>query len=629
MASPARKVLHDAWWSQDDSQAHASVTARLQFLSQQNTAQREDVMFHMNIFSNFNIDGEGTIGALAYLMPGSTKKIRRNIASAAVDTAASMIAAGRTMPLYLTSGADFQLARRAEQRGRVLHGQFYELGVFDIGTDVFFDGAATGTGIVKGYRDTMNRPQLKRLLPNSVFVDQAEGRDPRSFYEVGVFAREVLMSTYPKCRLELESSAGPTNEDMADFFIRVDNKADLVRVVEAWHLPSVEGAKDGRHVICANNVTLLDEPYERDRPPLAFYRYAQRRAGFWGQGLIERTLPAQLRQAELQRVVDACQDLCSLSMWLIPENSNFNIEDIDNLPGGAATYQGQVPPQLVTWSGTPPDIKAEIQQIADEVFANEGLSPGMVGGELPQKGLNSARAVRAADDVASRRLVIPTRAFERFYLDVARLIEDLNDDCAKEDPDYAVTGRKRFGRKTFLNVVKWTDLALPTDDFRCSMFPMSAMPTTPQGKIATVDEWIQDGFVSKPQAMDLMEFPDTESFASMETADIDLVMWQIDETLEWDPEGEEDAPLPIPNQDLMYAAATMNKAFLVAYRMKAPQHTLDAMQSYIDYAKRLMDEAAGPVETNTDDPAALSPGAAAAAQVALQQGAPQMEAGMM
>ena len=251
--------LHGAWWGEPENEAHREVANRMRYLTNQSQAQREEALFHLNIFSNFNVDGDGTVGA--DYMPGKNRKIRRNICAAAVDTAASMIAAGRTMPLYLTSGADFQLSRRAEQRSRCLHSQFYDLGVFDIGADVFCDGAVTGTGIVKAYRDaSTNKPKLKRRPPNSVFVDLAEGRDPRSYYDVDHFAREVMIAQYPEHRDFLFDSSGPRIEEMSDFFIRVDSTADVVRVVEAWHMPTTEDGDDGRHVICVDNCTLLDEP---------------------------------------------------------------------------------------------------------------------------------------------------------------------------------------------------------------------------------------------------------------------------------------------------------------------------------------------------------------------------------
>jgi hypothetical protein len=565
---------------------------------------RLDNLLFMNIASNWNVDGSGaTYGPIQWRT--HDQKMRRNICAAACDTAASLIAANRTIPSYQTSNGNFSVARKAIQRARVIHAQMWQLGAFELGLDAFYDGAYTGTGATHGCIDpNTGLPKLVRVMPNSLFVDAAEGRTPRSIYWVHFVPREVLKAVYPKHRFDLEDSTGPSAQDFEDFFIREDNRADLVKVVEAWHLPSKRPKKkkngenaektDGFHVITTSNCTILHEEHDRDRFPFAFYHYAKRRAGFFGQGLIERTVPAQKRICELQKVVDQCQDLASNAVYLIEETSNVHADEISNLPGTALYYQ-RTRPELVVWQGTPGDIKAEIQQIANEVFEQEGLSPGMVGGELVQKGLGSARAVRAADDVASRRQVIPTRALESYYLQVARLIEDLNDDCAANDNDYAVRGYVRAGRQQFLTTSKWADLAIPEGDCTITVMSMSATPTTPQGRMAAVEEYIAGGFMSKPVALSLMEFPDIDAWQSLETADLDLVEWQIEQLLdmkEEDIDSLEARVLPIPNQDPALARDLMNKAYLVAYRMKAPYWVQDAMLDYIDYADQLMDEAA-------------------------------------
>lgn len=609
MSTPSKLM---PWWQDDKGDAHDSVGARLEFLSDQNREMRQDNLLYLNIAANWNVDGSGSFGPVYWRT--SDRKIRRNVCAAALDTAASLIAANRTIPSYQTSNGSFQTSRKAEQRARVLHAQMWQLGAFDLGIDAFYDGAICGTGITHGCVDPdSGLPRLIRVMPNSLLVDASEGRSPRSVYWVHFVNREVLKAHYPKLKYELETSHGPSYADYEDYFIRSDNHADLVKVIEAWHLPSSRKSKDGRHVICVSNATLIDEAYTRERFPFAFYHYARRRAGFFGQGLVERTLPAQIRICELQKVIDRCQDLASNAVWLVEENSHVEPDDITNIEGSVLKYMG-TPPQMVVWSGTPPDLKSEIQQIAADVFEQEGLSPGLIGGELPQKGLGSARAVRAADDVASRRQVIPTRALEAYYLQVARLIEDLNDDIAADDPSYETRGYVRAGRQQFLTTSKWEDLAIPEGDATLTVMSMSATPTTPQGRMAAVEEYIQGGFMSKPVALSLMEFPDVSAWQSLETASLDLTEWQIDRMLDGQPE------LPIANQDLALASDLANKAYLVAYRMQAPPEILLAFEDYIAYADQLTSEAAAAGQAQADSmaPAALNDEAAAAAQMAQQ-----------
>jgi hypothetical protein len=83
----------------------------------------------------------------------------------------------------------------------------------------------------------------------------------RAYARQKLVARETLIAKWPKFAAKLRTSGGPTNYNYIDFAISRTNKADFVRVVECWHLPSAEGANDGRHVICADNVDLVDEAY--------------------------------------------------------------------------------------------------------------------------------------------------------------------------------------------------------------------------------------------------------------------------------------------------------------------------------------------------------------------------------
>ncbi len=607
-----------SWWEEDKGEVHECVSKLVDKLSDQSRAAREDNRFFLDLVSNGNTAGNDLNFGLSQvaLFGRVANKIRFNISRAAVDTAASLIAQNRTAPIYTTTMGDFGLSRKAEMRSRVLQGQFYDLGAYEIGADVFYDGASTGLGGVYGYvevdKDGKPSPKIERFLPNELLVDDSDGRyrEPRSIYRIRFVAKEVAKAMAPNKRIaeEIEKSAGPSDRDHAELYIRKDPEVERVRIVEAWHLPSRKGAKDGRYVACTDKIALVDKPYERDRFPFAFYRYSNRAIGFFGQGLVERVCPAQIRLNEIAAAKKALQDLCSNTVCMVEENSNVEWEDLTNMPGQQITYR-QTPPQWMTYTGTPPDLTAEERQIKEEVFLAEGISEQTAGGDKPV-GLSSGKAVRAADDVMSRRLIQATRMFEDFYLQLAQLIVDLNDECAEIDPQYLAKARKRNGRKTFLQAIPWKDMQFSdSDDYQVTMFPMSALPTTPAARMQQVEEMIASGFVSRPQALDLMMFPDVEAFASLETVDVDLVEYQIDRILDGMQE------LPIPTQDLKVATKLMTAAYNRAYMMEAPDEILQLFESYLAYAKTL-----APAPAPVLDPAALDPNAAAAAQIAATQG---------
>lgn len=566
--------VHACWWKEPQNEAHRDLDARISFLEEQNRELRADNLLFLNIAANFNVDGSGGIGPIAWR---DGKKIRRNVSLAALDTGASFIAANRTIPSYTTTNASFATMRKARQKARVVHALMWSLGAFDLGVDAYYDGGSVGTGITHGYIDpATGRPKLVRVKPNSCFVDSAEDREPRSFYWVHFHPREWLMAYWPKLREELEQATGVRDDEQDEYFIRKDSEADMVRVVEAWHLGA--GKTPGRHVVTTSTCTLVDETYEKDFFPFAFYNYHNRRAGFWGQGLIERTLPAQLRIAELEQTIKKCQDLGSNAVYMVEENCSIEPDNITNLPGQVMKYRG-IKPELVVWQGTPGDLRSEVTAIWNETLEQEGLSPGVVGGELPQKGLGSARAVRAADDVASRRLVIPTRALESYYLQVGRLIEYLCDEATKLNPDFEVKGSVA-GRSVFKRTSRWADLEIPDGDVTLTVMSMSAIPTTPQAKLAAVEELSNQGYMSKEDALSLMEMPDVAAWQALANANHDLVEQQIEDMYDGIPTA------PIDNQDLNLALKMVNDAFLVAFRLKAEPDILQHFLTYIAQAEQ-------------------------------------------
>jgi hypothetical protein len=611
------------WW-QTKKDVHTDLGPMVRYLQANNRGLREDVRFHMELCSNFSVSGNGTDGNSVFARR-AVGKIRYNLTQSAVDTGASLILSNRTVPMALTSDGDFSLQRKAERWTRAIQGQMHSLGVFDIAADIGVDGLQTGTGFALGWVETdigedgkpVNpRPCIERILPNEILVDSVDGqyRSPRSIYRIKFIAREQLISLYPQHERLLKVAGGPNEQDYIDFFLSRENKADFVRVVEAWHLPSRKGRKDGRHVICTDNLDLRVEPFTRTRFLIVAYRYAERRIGYHGQGLVERVTPAQIRLSELQQAKRDMQRLCSNPYLMIEENSNVSYDMLTNMPGQEVKYRGTMP-QIVVFEGTPADLSQEEQQIKAEVWEQEGFSASVQQGEV-NKGLSSARAVRAADDVASRRHVMPIRLVEAMYLDFTKLIEDLNDQCAEIDPEYTVTGRYRSGRRSWIKEDRWLDLKLPENDAQINVFPISALPTTPMGMWSSLEELTAAGMIGKSMAQDLQQMPDVDAWDTLNNANLDLTRYQIDRMLDGIPE------LPIPQQFFFSpteSPALVTQAMLVAYRMQAPDEIIQLFEAYLAYSKTLAEQAAPPVQ---QAPAALGQNAMNAAQVVMAQQGP-------
>src|SRR5690606_17270077 len=115
--------------------------------------------------------------------------------------------------------------------------------------------------------------------------------------------------------------------------------------------------------------------------PFAFLRYADYPIGWYGQSLVARTKESQRRINKLIKKYEASQDYNSKCVTVVPRSSGLTPEQITNLPG-QVVFSESGEPKLLTWNGTPPDLRAEIPAIREECLNNEGLSEQHVQGDM-------------------------------------------------------------------------------------------------------------------------------------------------------------------------------------------------------------------------------------------------------
>ncbi len=568
------------WWDENSKDMAKSLYKRVTDLVNLNYSSRADNLLYINIATNFNPAGHGSYG---YIPGNFNRKIRKNICEAGVSLATSLVTASRTLPTYQTTGAKWSTKKIAEERARVIHSQMIALKAFDLGDQAFVDSAYIGTGVTVGVIED-GVPKLVRALPNSIYVDDSEGQDPRSLYWIHFKPRETLQEFYGI--KAIKDSQGPKHNDWNTFCLSsLDKTADLVKVIEAYHLPC--GDKAGRHVISTDNVVLVDEAWNIPRFPIGVMRYENRVFGWFGQGLVERLLPAQLKITDLQKLNDRCQQLASNAIVWIEQGSNFSKDQLVNMPVPVYSYVGQKP-SLDIWSGTLPDIVNEIERTWQQALEQQGLNPSMAAGGLPQKSLNTGKAVRAADDVISRSMMTCIRRLEQYYLQIAQLIVDLNDIVASNDKNYETTGYSISGRNSFLKSSRWTDLAIDDNDCRLSVLPMSSLPSTIQARLATVTELINQGYLDRPTAIALQGMPDVDSWQDKETAQLDYINWQAEQMLNGEPQ------TPDERIDPELAKKEIENIRFLNMRSGAPDNIIALFDDYLEFVEQLIPEPTTP-----------------------------------
>lgn len=597
------------WWSIPEADK-ADVAGALfaQYRKARNSMQKRRRLDrqHMEMYSNLDVSGDGYGSADAARMGG---RMRYNVCQSIVDTAASVIAQQRPKPQYLTTDGDFSLQRQARLRTQVLEGQLYETGAYEIMPRVFLDAAVVGTGVVYGYLGKDGCPKLERVCPLEVWVDKSEaiyGR-PRTFYRTHLMLRDDLEELYPDAAAAIAKCSSLGSEERADLWLRADPDADQLLVVESWRTAcasvgetradAAERKTDGRHVLAINGTTLVDEEWEHERPPLVFYRWSERQLGFWGCGLVERAKDAQWRINRLIAMITDLSNLASNLHIFVEKNSGFKVESLTNEACKIYRYTGQ-PPIFHRSEAVPQELFAQLDREREQIFAQEGVSQMQSEGKKPT-GLDSAPAQRTHDDLQTRRHVMNARAYENAYMDVVRLLELLNEEAYSNDNGYAIQSRTRRGAKQLVRQVNWGEVRMPEAKYRLQMFPTSALPTTPEGKTQTVQEWIAAGFITPPFAQQLLDFPDIDASTRLQIADLDYAMWQVEQILD----GYD--VTPIPQQDLKLAADIARKSLMQVTIDGAPEDVLEALRQHAQACVDLTNTANGaPANAQTAVPGA-------------------------
>lgn len=567
------RAIREQWYNEKDrSEVAKKLEQKINNIRKKQAGHRSLVVHLMRLYAGcYDVTGD------EYTLEDADAPVSFNVPSMAVNTAKSMIATTRTVPMPLPRNGDYRLRRKARRAMDTLMGQFQQLGIFKLGAEAFTDAAVgkLGTTYFAIDPDT-GLPYAERCLPLESVVERVDGlyRSPRERFRVRLMDREVLAELYPDHKQQIYAASGPGDMDVHDFFLTRRTDVDQVVVYEGWRLPSGTKANDGRRVLCVSNCVLADKKWERPRFPFADWRYAERQAGFQGVSLVDECRAAQREVADLMDFIQRCQKLGSVPRVLVPQTGlKLNVEMIGNDAMEAIYHDPAGKPSFEVFAATPPDLRAQVDIIVQRVLMQQGLNGAQVSGEKPE-GLNSGEALRTYEEVGSRRFTDHIRQAEDYYLQCSQALWDTNDDVVKGKADFAIDRQIRGG---FLSTTKWSEVRLDPGEMRLSVFPVSSLVSTPSHRIQQIEDWELQGKISREVAMMLKGIPDTEAFSDLETIHITTAEWQIDKILN----EEETDVLPDPHQDPFIAADLANRHYLKAMQDGADDVILDALDRYL------------------------------------------------
>ena len=224
--------------------------------------------------------------------------------------------------------------------------------------------------------------------------------------------------------------------------------------------------------------------------------------------------------------------------------SKINKASFANKIGLLIPYQGTKPTYEVSQC-VPTEMYAERDSIIERCYKSEGASELAATSEKPA-GLDSGEAQRVYRDINAERFAALDKRYSNFYVDCAYLYMDVVKDIVERDGTYeTVFVDRRKGRKA----IEINNLAQLDDTFVIQAYTESSLPKDPAGRLATVTEWIQSGYVDIQEGMRLLDFPDLGQHETLANAAVERIYMMLDEIVE---KGKFEAPdqfLPIPKAE--------------------------------------------------------------------------------
>jgi hypothetical protein len=581
---PNSQAPSSRWWTlKNHDEIAQAVCAVVQTLSQADSVRQSQMQTSARLYGNVSLMG---LTGLTFArgqrgMPGTKERITYNVAQSGVDTITSKMVKNKPKPLFLTSGGDWKIQRRAQKLSKFIDGIFYENQAYDQGRMAFRDSAVVGDGLVHVF-NWHNRVKFERVLAGEILVDEMEAiyGKPRQLHRTRNVDRAVLMDLFPEKKSVIQLANAARTETQGQ------SVADQVSVIESWHLPSGPEAKDGLRVICLESGLLEKEEWSKDYFPFARLPWTPRLYGYWSQGGVEQVQSIQLEINKLLWVIQRSMHMAGTFKILAERGAKIVKEHFNNDFGTVMEYTG-VPPSYIIPPIVPPEIYQHLQTLKGQAFEVLGVSQLSATSQKPA-GLNSGKALREFQDIESERFTAIGQQYESFYLELAKLSIDVVKEIFETEKSYEI----KIPGKKFLETIDWKDIELEEDEYVMKVFPVSSLPNEPAGRLQTIQEYIQAGFMTPRAGRRLLDFPDLEQAETMANSKED---W-LHEVLEKMLDEEEFFYQPEPDDDLALARELALEYIAFAKVTKVEDQLIQKLRDFLEEVKGMIALASAPQE---------------------------------
>ena len=571
------------WWQAEGEELGLLLQQTLKQLEQDHTGRVEANKDMLRLYTSRDYESLDRLDPSLRQMPrGDDMRIRLNVAQNMVDTIVSRVGKSRPKPMYLTRRGDYNLRTRALRLTDIMEGIFHQTKLYEVMPRIFRDAAIFDIAALKVGREG-DGLFVERVWPNELRWDLNAAYladQPPAMHQVKRVPLETMVLTFPEFETEIradsEQGSNP-NPSMGDHA----QDTNMVQCCESWHLPSITGADDGRHVISMGTLILSDDPWKYGRYPFVFLKWGDAGVGFAGQSLVEQLRPIQMEINKLALRIQQAMHLLAVPWIYVQAGSRVVDSHLRNQPGTIINYVGE-PPISYTPTSMHPEVYSHLDRLYQRAYEIAGISELSATGKKPA-GLESGAALRTYHDIETERFVNIAQRYEQSFMDAAAWIKDLAQEIVEDSGSFPVKGIKNNA----LREMDFKQINMAESDYILQAYPTSLLPSTPAGRLAAVTELIQSGIITqRDHIVRLLDFPDLQSVTSLyDTLDRDME-WRVSEILE-----TETYHAPEPYMDLMFAKERMTIAYLEGQQDGLEGTKLEMMTQFIDTCSAMIQTA--------------------------------------
>jgi hypothetical protein len=505
--------VRDRWWYQDDEYELAT-----KLLEHVDTIDDETQARQIGIFDRMvRLYGdEASVPRGVPLTRYGSGERRRPIAANICDTLVAEISKDRPRPMFVTAGGSWDERRTAEHLTAACDWVFGRQLMVPKARRAALDAIIGGAGFARPVQELDGTVSLERCFAPDVLMDDSSCIDtmPRDIYHRRFLDRAMVWELYPEHRDIIESA------HVAGWSLTNPHSpsADIVEVIEGWHLPSFQGEIDGRTAEDGHWAMvlrtggdrqggLLDHgEYTRPHFPIVGMRSLAPSAGWWGIPMIDRPAASDFELNKLYRRIAENMHKVSCSRVYIEEGSNVSPADIQNTIGAIIKHTGPKP-----IFDTPQAMNAEVYQHSERLEAaghkDAGVSEYAASSTIPAN-LESGRAQRIFREQMTLRQVVIFDEYEGFHCELARRWVDAEAELAEDsNQEREMAYEVNDCRET----IKWSRVAKALDGMTIVPMPTSGLATTPAARMQEIQDGVKDGLFTPEDSLRLSTDPDTKA----------------------------------------------------------------------------------------------------------------------